>query len=305
VSRNVRIGIALLLTVLAAGSAYGANALVANLAEAPEAPPELAETPALANTAAPAAAAGRPPIARALSEKQYIDGIMSRNLFDVAVIDEWATRVEVTPGGKPVEADIKAHLLAVMVATPAEFSSALISEESSPDLPGSYSIGDTFHDRKVVEIGNDRVGLQKEGESIEYLLLEGGELPTSIASDESPSEESTGEVEPLGENKFAVSKDLFDKNINDLEGISRMGRALLHRGPDGEFDGYRLSAIRRDTLADQLGIKNGDIIHSVNGQPLNSVQSAMNAYNTMRTESSFCFEISRRGSPTELCYEVR
>ena len=102
-----------------------------------------------------------------------------------------------------------------------------------------------------------------------------------------------------------VSKDVFDKYINDLEGISRMGRALLHRGADGEFDGYRLSAIRRNTLADQLGIKNGDIIHAVNGQPLNSVQSAMNAYNTLRTDSSFCFEISRRGSPTELCYEVR
>ena len=109
---------------------------------------------------------------------------------------------------------------------------------------------------------------------------------------------------PDNDDAPTVSKDVFDKYINDLEGISRMGRALLHRGPDGEFDGYRLSAIRRNTLADQLGIKNGDIIHAVNGQSLNSVQSAMNAYNTLRTDSSFCFEISRRGSPTELCYEV-
>ena len=98
---------------------------------------------------------------------------------------------------------------------------------------------------------------------------------------------------------------MFDKYINDLEGISRMGRALLHRGPDGEFDGYRLSAIRRNTLADQLGIKNGDIIHSVNGQPLTSVQSAMGAYNTLKSEGNFCFEITRRGSPVELCYDVR
>ena len=66
-----------------------------------------------------------------------------------------------------------------------------------------------------------------------------------------------------------------------------------------------LSAIRRGTLADQLGIKNGDIIHSVNGESLNSMQAAMNAYNTMKTQSSFCFEISRRGTPTELCYDVR
>ncbi|MEZ4236791.1 MAG: type II secretion system protein GspC [Myxococcota bacterium] len=304
-SRNVRIVITLVLTGLAAAGAWGTNAAIGWFAAPPEAPPEVSGAPVVANTASPGAASARPTMARALTEEQYLDGIMGRNVFDPAMIEAWAAR-KPKAGGTVSVADLKAHLLAVMVATPEEYSSALISEESSPDLPGAYSIGDTFHDREVVEIAVDRVGLRKEGGDVEYLMLEGGDLPQSFGSDDSTaSSDATGDVSPLGDNKFAVSRDLFDKNINDLEGISRMGRALLHRGPDGEFDGYRLSAIRRNTLADQLGIKNGDIIHSVNGQPLNSVQSAMNAYNTMRTESNFCFEISRRGSPTELCYEVR
>src|SRR5262245_17993201 len=138
---------------------------------------------------------------------------------------------------------------------------------------------------------------------IEYLTMVNAEMPVAAISDgEAPAGEG---ISSIGDNKFAVNKDLFDKYISDPESIAGLGRALLHRGPDGEYDGYRLSAIRRNTLADQLGIKNGDIIKSVNGQPLNSVQSAMTAYNTMRSESSFCFEISRRGSPQQLCYEVR
>ena len=165
---------------------------------------------------------------------------------------------------------LKVKLLGTMVADPEEYSSALIAEESSPDLPSSYSIPRHDQDREVVSIENTQVGLKGPDGKIEYLLLEGGELTQTVAAgDGEPTAEGEG-VDQIGDNKFSVSKDVFDKYINDLEGISRMGRALLHRGPDGEFDGYRLSAIRRNTLADQLGIKNGDIIHAVNGQPLNS-----------------------------------
>ena len=84
-----------------------------------------------------------------------------------------------------------------------------------------------------------------------------------------------------------------------------MGRALLHRGPDGQFDGYRMSAIRRDTLPDKLGIKNGDIVHEVNGYPLNSSSGAMTAFQSLQSESSFQFDISRRNNRRTIKYDVR
>lgn len=300
-SRTVAIGVMVALTILSGTAAFGANLVLARLAAAPGPVPEAAEGAPVASTA-PARAT--PAFSRALSEADYIRGIMQRNLFDVNVIASWVEKTD-DPTEVP-EADIKVKLLATMVASPEAFSSALIAEESSPDLPSAYSIGDMVHDRKVVSIEDQKVGLEKDG-NVEYLLLEGGDFMVDAPApgEEATTEGGEGGVTANGENKFTVSRDTFDKYINDLEGISRMGRALLHRGADGEFDGYRLSAIRRNTLADQLGIKNGDIIHSVNGQPLNSVQAAMGAYNTMRTEQSFCFEISRRGSPTELCYDVR
>lgn len=299
-SRRLPLLLLFLLTTFAAGSAWGANALLAKLVAAPGPIPE---SEAVATTVTRPGSAP-PPVQRALSADQYLDGIMSRNLFDVTVIDLWAARQPSAAGDDLAPSQLKVKLLGTMVADPEEYSSALIAEESSPDLPSSYSIHDMIQDREVVSIANTQVGLKGPDGKIEYLLLEGGELTQTVAAgDGEPTAEGEG-VDQIGDNKFSVSKDVFDKYINDLEGISRMGRALLHRGPDGEFDGYRLSAIRRNTLADQLGIKNGDIIHAVNGQPLNSVQSAMSAYNTLRTDSSFCFEISRRGSPTELCYEV-
>ena len=94
-----------------------------------------------------------------------------------------------------------------------------------------------------------------------------------------------------------------------VESLSKLARALLHRGPDGEYDGYRLSAIRRGSLADKLGIRNGDIIHSVNGTTLNSVQGAMAAFQSLSGGTSpgsgFKFEVTRRGQPVTLSYSVR
>jgi type II secretory pathway component PulC len=196
-------------------------------------------------------------------------------------------------------------LIATFVTSPPEYSSALIADDDSPDLPRVYSLGHLLHGREVVSIEWDRVGLEKENGDIEYLTMRDGTLAAVADAGEGPAEAGDGSVSQTSENRFTISRDAFEKNINDLESLSKMGRALLHRGPDGEYDGYRLSAIRRGTLADQLGIKNGDIIHSVNGESLNSMQSAMNAYNTMKSGSSFCFEVSRRGTPTELCYDIR
>jgi general secretion pathway protein C len=298
-SRSLAIGLLVLLTVLSAGSAWAANLLVARLVAVDEPVPEIDGEKVVA-TSSPSPGAAR---SRALTQDQYIDGIMSRNLLDITVIETWAPPAA---GGGPgvARSELRVKLLGTMVADPAELSIAMIADESTPDLPSSYGIGDTLHDRKVVSIEHERVGLEFEGK-IEYLTMDDGQLSTAVASSDG-TETPTGEgVSQIAENKFAVDRTLFDKYISDPEGIAGLGRALLHRGPDGEYDGYRLSAIRRNTLADQLGIKNGDIIHSVNGQPLNSMQSAMGAYNTMKTESSFCFEISRRGSPQQLCYEVR
>jgi len=298
VKRGLPILLAFVLTVMSAGAALGVNQVIRRVAMPPE---QVGAAPSVAS----ARSTPTPSRPRARTIEQYLDGIMGRNLFDTAIITAWAARKPGAAGDSMARSELHVKLLGTVVATPEAFSSALITDEEDP-FPKGYSVGDKLYDREVVKIAKQTVRLERRDGQIEILTVD-DEITTSpgsaVASTGDGSDE--GGVTETGENKFAVSKDLFDKYINDVEGISRMGRALLHRGPDGEFDGYRLSAIRRNTLADQLGIKNGDIIHSVNGENLTSVQAAMGAYNTMKSQSNFCFEITRRGSPMELCYDVR
>ena len=71
------------------------------------------------------------------------------------------------------------------------------------------------------------------------------------------------------------------------------GRALLHRGTDGHFDGYRVSGLSRGVLG--LGLENGDIVHGVNGMPLTSLSEAFTAYDALQVTSLARIDLTRRG----------
>jgi type II secretory pathway component PulC len=283
-------------TAAVALSAAGANVVLARVA-APPGPVD--EPPKVAEAARPAVKG--PP--RALSEAEYLDGILRRNLFDVAMIDAWAARAPQVAGETGALSTLDVRLMATLVAEPAEFSSALVDEHDG-GLPKTYSYGDALQGREIVAIEDRRVGLKRPDGTIEYLTFDaaGGEAPVEAAASPEVGEE---EIAQLGSNKFAVSRSLFDQYLGSPELIASLGRARLHKGPDGQYDGYQLNRLADDSVVQQLGIQNKDVIRSVNGQPLNSLQSAMNAYTTMQADSNFCFEVDRNGSTMELCYDVR
>jgi len=308
VNRALPAAAVLALTLLTAGAAAGLNTALGSWI----APEEGAlQKTAMGATPAQAKAPTASPPARAprvQSESEYIHQILVRNIFDAAFIDTYSPK---KPGeeddGVEELTDLRVTLLGTVVAIPEQFSSALIATEGS-ERPYGYGIGDRIEDAEIVRIEQKLVHLRRGNGQIELLKLsaepeEPSTRRTTAATTEAPKGE--GGIEQVSETSFVVDRSLLEKHLQDLEGLSRLGRALLHRGPDGEFDGYRLSAIRRGTVVDQLGIKNGDIIHSVNGQPLNSVQGAMNAYQNLMNESSFTFEVTRRGQRMTMEYQVR
>ena len=288
-------------TAVAVGSAFVANLALRMLVQ----PEEKVADPIVAMAdASPSAPSARP---RAKTADQYLDVILGKNVFDPAERERWAAlknkpkSTGSTGPGAPTEIDVR--LLGTVVANPSVYSSALIVEDGKDHAYG-YGIGDDLLGREVVAIDEKRVTL-KFGEKLEYLTMDEEEAPKPKRAASSASSGDDEGIEDLGDGKYALPRELFDKYVTDLQAVQKMGRALLHRGPDGNYDGYRLSAIRRGSLPDKLGIKNGDVIHSVNGQGLDSMQNAMSAYQTMRNENNFCLEVTRRGSPQTLCYDLQ
>jgi predicted RNase H-like nuclease (RuvC/YqgF family) len=57
-----------------------------------------------------------------------------------------------------------------------------------------------------------------------------------------------------------VSPDVWEQLKN--QDIPTLLRAIPHKGQDGTVDGLRLSAIRRESIFEKLGFKNGDVVHA-------------------------------------------
>ncbi|MBN2801370.1 MAG: hypothetical protein JXX28_19670 [Deltaproteobacteria bacterium] len=264
-----------------AGASLG---LAASLAPpAPEAPPALLPRPVVQ---APRALAP-------LGRDALLEGILSRNLFD-------ATRpaAGLAPQGEALTR-IPATLLATVVTHPAEFSSALIALSGGEAI--GYGLGDSLVGRTLVGIERDVVVLV-DGDGHRELLTR-GEVGTR-APVATPAGAAEGIV-PLAEGRWAVDRDLLREYMSDVSKATALGTARPAKGPSGEVDGYRLSRIRRDSVVEQLGLQNGDVVTSINGASLASLTEALALLPTVPDQPSLRLAITRRGQPLTLDYELR
>lgn len=237
---------------------------------------------------------------RALSEKSYVDVIVRRNIFDsTAVFDPSAMSAADASG--ECRSDASLRLLATVVAEVPAYSSALISSGAARDAKADgYAMGDEVGgEGRIVLIEQKKVCL--DGGTCICIGSEG----TKTAAASTAKTDDEGGVEKLGDNKYAIDSSLMEDSINNFEKLAGQMRVSPHKGADGQVDGYRLTAIRRGSLFDKLGIKNGDIVHGVNGNELTSTEAALQVYQSLRNERSFKFEITRRNQRQTLEYEVR
>lgn len=237
---------------------------------------------------------------RALTVKQYADIIVRRNIFDSTAVYEEASQDNTNPNGE-CRSDANVRLLATVVADLPDYSSALISIGSGKEgRADGYKIGDDIGgEGKITLIEQKRVCLASG-----TCVCIGGDdkKPTAAAP---KGEGDDGGVSKLADNKFEIDQSVIDGAMGSFETLATQVRVTPHKGADGEIDGYRLSAIRKGSLFEKIGIKNGDIVHGVNGSSLTSTEAAMGVYNTLKNEKSFTFDISRRNQRQTMEYSVR
>ncbi len=299
--------VALVLTGVAFGSALAINAAIGVALSLPEGTTLTAVEPSTeAEPAAHPVKDERPerPAQTTNAKAQLtedIQAVLKRNIFDSSAIG-----AEVDIGGPPPVTDLNVKLVATLVAEPESYSSALIVDNGGSGTAIGYSIGDSLGDAKVVSIEVKRVGLQRADGSVEYLSMD----DTTVAAgprDEGPATPVEGSegISKISDTKFQVDRSLIDKYLSNIDELSGMARATPHNGPDGEPDGFRLGGIRRNSPLSQLGMRNGDVIHMVNGQALSNMGDAMTAFQGLQSQSSFTFEITRRGQKQTMEYEIR
>lgn len=116
-----------------------------------------------------------------------------------------------------------------------------------------------FNQAKLVEVQRDSVKINRDGKVETLVLEEGGDFPTVGTGEPIASVDASSD-----QTEFTVPETDLNEALSNLPVLLSQARAVPYF-KNGQSVGMRLFAIRRDSLYEKLGLKNGDILKAVDG----------------------------------------
>lgn len=152
------------------------------------------------------------------------------------------------------------------------------------DRQDMVSVGSVVAGARVVSIGRDRVVLNVNGREEILLLGVEGARSASSRGDQGAKESATS--------TYVLSREVVRENLENLPDFLTQARAELYY-KEGKPEGFQLSQIQQGSLLRTVGFENGDVIRSVNGQEVRSLEDAIALYQKFGDSNSFTIGILR------------
>jgi hypothetical protein len=111
-------------------------------------------------------------------------------------------------------------------------------------------------------------------------------------------------IRKLGERRYEIKRGTLELALGNLFLLSDLVRAEPEMR-DGKPVGYRLFAIRAAGPMAKLGLRNDDVLVSVNDLDLATPDRVLEAYSKLRTASRFALGLLRDGQPISQAYVIR
>ena len=140
-----------------------------------------------------------------------------------------------------------------------------------------------------------------------------GRATTSDDSDDNDNDDSSDDnnnssnniqLKKLAPGKFEVSRAQVQQTMeNPAQFFSQM-RAMPHF-VNGQTDGFSISQVAPGSVFAQLGLQNGDLLTSIDGQPVTNPMQAMGLIQAVKTQPAIDLVVNRGGSPTSVHLDLR
>jgi len=241
-----------------------------------------------------------------VSVKDY-SAIIEHNIFSGADTSPTANKSSLHDKAvdllQPAEQELGLILLGTICGS--EAVSRAVTKDIKGDEIGLYKTGDTVADATVESIEKDAVILLHNGQK-KILRLH---TPKGSGSEKKRQAPVRQIVEQKSE---TVKTDLQAKQAPE-EVQTKAGHieTMLRKAviepyeADSQVEGLRITGLEKVPIAKELGLKNGDVIRSVNGQRLTSKQKAFQVFMKARTQPTMNVELLREGKTKELSFVLR
>jgi general secretion pathway protein C len=111
-------------------------------------------------------------------------------------------------------------------------------------------------------------------------------------------------IQRVSATEFNIDRGVVDKILENQAELMRQAR-IVPEQENGKMVGIRLFGIRPDTLLGVLGMENGDRLQTINGFDMTSPEKALEAYARLRTADQLTVQVNRRGSNTNIDYNIK
>ena len=246
------------------------------------------------------------PLSRSTPSENY-EAIWKKNIFHTGPIPTSLIADEAPSEIAPLKTSLPFALKGTIVHANPHRSVATVKDQKKTH---SYKVGGVIDNQaKVTEIFRKKIIFR----NLNNNLLEFLELPESIPVTLSLSQPrrqdpvKTSLVKRMG-NMFEVKRSRINEYLQKLPEILQQAKMVPHRVTrNGEtvIEGFKFVSIKKEAewLKD-LGFQKGDIIKQVDGEPIDTAETAITLFEKLRDSDGFEMVVERNGQETKRNYTV-
>ncbi|MBI2891722.1 MAG: hypothetical protein HYY13_13180 [Nitrospirae bacterium] len=255
--------------------------------------------------------------ATAPAETQAKDysAMLDRNIFDAAVdqADVDAASQQDIDAQKALDTALNLCLVGTVVSSDPAHSFAAIQDLDMANKDVSLHFVGTLikSDVRLVRVDRTVVFFERLGYLEKLELCEDGkrkvsETPSVAAAPAPKPQTETPETKPPIEvaGGFVLERATVDEHLSNLSALLTQARVVPHFNR-GVPDGFRIFSIRPGSLFEQIGLKNGDVLHSINGLDITTTEEALKAFTQLKGANRMTLQLERNGTPQAMNYDIR
>jgi general secretion pathway protein C len=178
------------------------------------------------------------------------------------------------------------------------------------DVPGAGKLLEVAQDRAVILHNGHKVAVAipretpSPGEPLQPMRGRVRRFPGRMP----PPHGSVGGVRRLGTNRFVLDRRTVENNLNNMAPLFTQIRATPNV-EGGVSNGFLLSEIQPGSIFQQIGLQDGDLLKSVNGQSVGDPGKAMALLQSLQSQLPnqrlITLDVVRNRLPTHLSYTIR
>jgi general secretion pathway protein C len=177
------------------------------------------------------------------------------------------------------------------------------------DRQDMVTVGSVVAGARVVSIAKDRVVLNVNGREEILLLGAEGTRSASTRVDQATKESTTSTYVVDREKEsttstYVVDRETVRENLDNLPSLLTQARAELYF-KEGKPEGFQLSQIQKGSILKSVGFQDGDVIRSVNGREIRSLEDAIALYQQLGDRDSYAIGILRGEKPKTLHVKIK